>query len=64
MVCPSLPATYDPDWSAEVGEKARLFDNRATVNADVYFVKWNQMQNAIIQPCGYLWWTNLGDTRT
>jgi iron complex outermembrane recepter protein len=38
--------TFDPDrlWSYELGEKASLFDKRATLNFDVYDILWKDIQ--------------------
>jgi iron complex outermembrane recepter protein len=40
------PSTYQPDsvWSYEIGEKARFFDRRLTVNASVYYEDWKNIQ--------------------
>ena len=40
------PSTYQSDsvWSYEIGEKARLFDRRLTVNASVYYEDWSNIQ--------------------
>jgi len=40
------PTTYKPDsvWSYELGEKARFFDRRLTVNASVYYEYWHDIQ--------------------
>jgi iron complex outermembrane receptor protein len=40
------PATYEPDrvLSYELGEKARFFDRRLTVNASVYYEDWRHIQ--------------------
>jgi outer membrane receptor protein involved in Fe transport len=40
------PSTYRPDsvWSYEVGEKARLFGRRLTVNASIYYEDWRHIQ--------------------
>ncbi len=40
------PATYQSDsvWSYEIGEKARFFDHRLTVNASVYYEDWSNIQ--------------------
>jgi outer membrane receptor protein involved in Fe transport len=40
------PTKYDPDRvvSYELGEKARLFDRRLTVNASVYYEDWRHIQ--------------------
>ena len=41
-----FPSTYKPDrvWSYELGEKARFFERRLTVNASVYFEHWHDIQ--------------------
>ena len=41
-----FPTTYKPDsvWSYEVGEKARFFDRRLTVNASLYYEDWKDIQ--------------------
>jgi len=40
------PSTYEPDsvWSYELGEKARMFDRRLTVNASIYYENWRHVQ--------------------
>jgi outer membrane receptor protein involved in Fe transport len=40
------PTSYSPDkvWSYEIGEKARFFDHRLTVNASVYYEDWQNIQ--------------------
>ncbi|HMK84413.1 MAG TPA: TonB-dependent receptor [Steroidobacteraceae bacterium] len=62
----SQPAYYAPDdiWSLEVGEKSRLDDRRFTVNADVFYVKWHNIQQLIVLSCGYPYNTNVGDAKT
>jgi outer membrane receptor protein involved in Fe transport len=41
-----FPSTYKPDsvWSYEIGEKARFFDRRLTVNASLYYEHWHDIQ--------------------
>jgi outer membrane receptor protein involved in Fe transport len=53
--CSLTTETYGPDsiWNYEVGEKAKLLDNRLIVNADVYYIRWSQVQQSVNQPCGY-----------
>ena len=53
--CTLNTETYGPDsiWNYEVGEKAKLLNNRLIVNADVYYIKWAQVQQSVNQPCGY-----------
>jgi outer membrane receptor protein involved in Fe transport len=40
------PSTYQPDsvWSFELGEKARFFDRRLTLNASVFYEDWRHIQ--------------------
>ena len=62
----SQPAYYAPDdiWSLEFGEKSRFADRRFTVNADVFYVKWHNIQQLIVLSCGYPYNTNVGDAKT
>ncbi len=41
-----FPTTYDPDsvWSYEIGEKARFFNRRLTVNGSLYYEDWSHIQ--------------------
>jgi iron complex outermembrane recepter protein len=60
------PPSYGPDnvWNYEVGEKAKMFDNRLTINADVYYIKWNKIQEPITLACGYPYTANAGNAAT
>ena len=60
------PSYYAPDdiWSLEFGEKAKLDDRRFTVNADVFYVKWHNIQQLIVLSCGYPYNTNVGDAKS
>lgn len=57
------PASFDPDtvWDYEAGEKALLADNRIRLNADVYYIKWNKVQQTALLSCGTQYTTNAGD---
>src|SRR6266403_1700704 len=59
------PSYYAPDdiWSVEVGEKARFADRRFTINADVFYVKWHNIQQLIVLSCGYPYNTNVGQAK-
>jgi iron complex outermembrane receptor protein len=59
------PAYYSPDdlWSVELGEKAKFNDRRFTVNADVFYVKWHNIQQLIVLSCGYPYNTNVGQAK-
>jgi iron complex outermembrane recepter protein len=49
------PTSYDPDhiWNYEFGAKTAWFDRRLIVNADVYYIDWQNVQQLIILPtCG------------
>jgi iron complex outermembrane recepter protein len=57
---------FGPDsaWNYEIGEKAKLFDNWLTINSDIYYIKWNDVQQVITLPCGYQYYNNAGDGRS
>jgi outer membrane receptor protein involved in Fe transport len=56
------PTQYNPDslWSYELGEKARFLDGKVSVNADVYFEKWGQLQQTVTLACGTDFTANVG----
>lgn len=56
------PESYAPDsiWNYEVGEKARLLGGRFTINADVYYIRWNNLQELLTLPCSYPFSDNIG----
>jgi iron complex outermembrane receptor protein len=54
----------DSVWSTEIGEKARFFDRRLTINADVYYIKWKDLQQVLSLTCGYPYNTNAGDAKS
>jgi len=64
--CQATTETYGPDsaWDYELGEKARLFDNRITVNSDFYFIQWSNVQQLINQACGYSLTAVAGDAES
>ena len=59
------PLSFGPDnvWNYEVGEKAKFLDNWLTVNSDVYYIKWNSVQQVFTLLCGYQFYNNAGDAR-
>jgi outer membrane receptor protein involved in Fe transport len=61
-ICTISTETYGPDstWNYEVGEKARLLDNRVVLNSDFYYIHWSQVQQIVNQPCGYPLTENAG----
>jgi len=61
--CPvGVPLNFGADsiWSYELGEKARLADNRVTVNSDVYYENWTGVQQSFEPACGYGFTENAG----
>ena len=60
--CTLATEAYGPDsiWNYELGEKAKLLDNRVIINADVYYIRWSQVQQSVNQPCGYPLTQNAG----
>ena len=64
--CTITAEAYSPDsiWDYEIGEKARLMDRRVSVNADVFYNKWSNVQQLITQPCGYGLNANAGNAHS
>jgi iron complex outermembrane recepter protein len=60
------PTQYQPDtvWSYELGEKARLFDQRVTVNGAIYYENWSGVQQKIVLSCGFNFVDNAGSAVT
>jgi iron complex outermembrane recepter protein len=56
---------FGPDhvWSYELGEKARFDDQRFTVNSDIYYIKWTDIQQVVSLTCGYPANVNAGNAR-
>jgi iron complex outermembrane receptor protein len=49
------PKIAQPDnlWTYEVGSKNSLADRRLTLDGDVYYTRWRNVQNLILLSCGY-----------
>ncbi len=58
------PYKSDSIWDYEIGEKAKLFDNWLTINSDIYYIKWSNVQETVAVPCGYTFEANAGDGRS
>ena len=57
------PSSYAPDrlWSYELGIKTLLAENHLSLNADVYEIKWNGIQQQIVIPvCAFDYTSNVG----
>ena len=54
--------TYDSDslWSYEAGIKTSLADNRVSLNAAVYFIKWSDISQQNRLGCGFQYIANAG----
>lgn len=58
------PRTYGPDkvWNFELGDKFRLFGGRVLVNADVFYILWQDIQQTIpLVTSGVTFQANAGD---
>jgi outer membrane receptor protein involved in Fe transport len=58
----SVPNGYAPDklWNYEIGDKARLFDNRLSIDAALFYIKWDQIQQDVFLPQDWDFFTNTG----
>jgi iron complex outermembrane recepter protein len=65
ITCQPGVLQFGPDsaWNYEVGEKAKLLDNRLTINSDFYYIRWEGVQQVVTLPCGYQYYNNAGDGR-
>jgi len=57
-----VPPQYSSDsvWSYELGTKNTFDDRRLLLNASIYFIKWNNIQQNVALPCGFQFTDNLG----
>lgn len=55
-----VPSSFGPDhlWNYEVGYKARLWDGRAELDADAFYVTWDNIQVTAVTPQGFAYTTN------
>jgi iron complex outermembrane recepter protein len=61
------PTTYGSDslWSYEIGSKSTTFERRLQVNASLYVIDWQNIQQIVYLPtCGDALTTNLGHVRS
>jgi iron complex outermembrane receptor protein len=59
----NTPASYDSDTvkNYEIGSKNNLFGNRVSIDASVYYIQWNGIQQQVTLPiCGVNYIANLG----
>ena len=59
----SPPTSYQPDtlWNYELGAKTEWLNNRLTVNGDIYYIDWsNIQQNVVLPTCTFNFTANAG----
>jgi len=64
--CPSAaPTQFGPDSvvNYELGEKLRFLNSRITVNGDVYYEDWSNVQQEVAPGCGFKYTANAGKAR-
>jgi len=66
--CPAgaYPSAFAPDsvWSFEIGAKNWLFNHRLQLDASVYDIHWNNIQEHVDDVCGNVFTTNSGAARS
>jgi len=62
----SEPKTYAPDkvWSYELGEKSQMLDGWLTINGDIYYNQWKQIQQQLPLGCSYEIEVNAGEAQS
>ena len=64
--CPAAaPTQFGPDsvLNYELGEKMRFLNSRVTVNGDVYYEDWSNVQQQVAPGCGFKYTANAGKAR-
>jgi len=63
--CPVAPGQFGPDsvWSYELGEKAKMINSRVSIDGDVYYEDWSNIQQQVAPACGYKFTTNAGKAK-
>jgi iron complex outermembrane recepter protein len=63
--CPVAPSQFGPDsvWSYELGEKAKLINSRVSINGDVYYEDWSNIQQQVAPACGFKFTANAGKAK-
>jgi iron complex outermembrane recepter protein len=62
-----VPGQYGSDnlWSYEIGSKNEFLDHTLEINASLYFIDWNKIQQNVYLPvCGEQFTANLGKARS
>jgi outer membrane receptor protein involved in Fe transport len=60
------PSSFGPDsvWSFEMGAKNQLFDRRLRLDASLFDIHWNGIQERVQDSCGNSFTTNAGTARS
>jgi outer membrane receptor protein involved in Fe transport len=58
----AAPTQFGPDsvWNYELGEKLRFLDSRVSVNGDIYYEDWTNVQQQVAPACGFKFTANAG----
>jgi len=58
----AAPTQFGPDsvWSYELGEKLRFLNSRVSVNGDIYYEDWTNVQQEVAPSCGFKFTANAG----
>lgn len=51
-------------WNYELGTKTAWLENRLTVNADVFYIDWQNIQQQVLLACGFQFRTNAGAAKS
>ena len=56
------PTQFGPDsvWSYELGEKIRFLNSRVSINGDIYYEDWTNVQQQVAPACGFKFTANAG----
>ena len=56
------PTQFGPDsvWNYELGEKLKFLNSRVSINGDVYYEDWTNVQQQVAPTCGFKFTANAG----
>ncbi len=62
----TAPLTFQPDhlWDYTLGEKAKLAGGRMTLNADAYYIDWEDVQTRLLLDCSYFFTSSAGSIQS
>jgi iron complex outermembrane receptor protein len=61
----AAPTQFGPDsvWNYELGEKLRFLNSRVTINGDIYYEDWTNVQQQVAPSCGFKFTANAGKAK-